>query len=125
MIAYIIRRILYAIPILIGVNVLTFVLFFVVNTPDDMARMHLGMKHVTPEAVEKWKEDRGYNKPLLINSDAEGAGIISDTIFYEKSVGLFTFKFGRSDEGRDIAHDISQRMWPSLAIALPVFWLAC
>lgn len=121
MIAYIIRRILYAIPILIGVNVLTFVLFFVVNTPDDMARMHLGMKHVTPEAVEKWKEDRGYNKPLLINSDAEGAGIISDTIFYEKSVGLFTFKFGRSDEGRDIAHDISQRMWPSLAIALPVF----
>ena len=121
MIAYIIRRILYAIPILIGVNVLTFVLFFVVNTPDDMARMHLGMKHVTPEAVEKWKEERGYNKPLLINSEAEGASVIRDTIFYEKSVGLFTFKFGRSDEGRDIAHDISQRMWPSLAIALPVF----
>ncbi len=121
MIAYIIRRILYAIPILIGVNVLTFVLFFVVNTPDDMARMHLGMKHVTPEAVEKWKEERGYNKPLLINSEAEGTSVIRDTIFYEKSIGLFTFKFGRSDEGRDIAHDISQRMWPSLAIALPVF----
>lgn len=121
MIAYIIRRILYAIPILIGVNVLTFVLFFVVNTPDDMARMHLGMKHVTPEAVEKWKEGRGYNKPLLINSQADGFGVVSDTIFYEKSVGLFVFKFGRSDEGRDIAYDIGKRMWPSLAIAIPIF----
>ncbi|MDH5435920.1 MAG: ABC transporter permease [Gammaproteobacteria bacterium] len=121
MIAYIIRRVLYAIPILIGVNVLTFVLFFVVNTPDDMARMHLGMKHVTPEAVEKWKEERGYNKPLLINSQAEGVEVISNTIFYEKSVGLFVFKFGRSDEGRDIAYDISKRMWPSLAIAIPIF----
>ncbi len=47
MFAYIIRRVLYAVPILIGINVLTFYLFFVVNSPDDMARMHLGMKHVT------------------------------------------------------------------------------
>ena len=121
MIAYIIRRILYSIPILIGVNVLTFVLFFVVNTPDDMARMHLGMKHVTPEAVEKWKQERGYNKPLLINSAADGMDVISNTIFYEKSIGLFVFKFGRSDEGRDIAYDIGKRMWPSLAIAIPIF----
>ena len=55
MLAYIIRRLLYAIPILIGVNLLTFYLFFVVNSPDDMARMHLGMKRVTPEAIEKWR----------------------------------------------------------------------
>ncbi|MCK5091689.1 MAG: ABC transporter permease [Gammaproteobacteria bacterium] len=121
MIAYIIRRILYAIPILIGVNVLTFMLFFVVNTPDDMARMRLGMKHVTPEAIEKWKHERGYDKPLLFSSKEEGLSKVTNTIFFEKSVGLFVFKFGRSDEGRDIAHDISQRMWPSLAIALPVF----
>jgi hypothetical protein len=45
--AYIIRRLLYAIPILIGVNLITFVLFFVVNSPDDMARMQLGDKRVT------------------------------------------------------------------------------
>ena len=51
MIAYIIRRLFYAIPILIGVNLLTFLLFFVVNTPDDMARMQLGMKRVTPDAA--------------------------------------------------------------------------
>ena len=51
MLAYIIRRVLYAIPILIGVNLITFALFFVVNTPEDIARMQLGAKRVTPEAI--------------------------------------------------------------------------
>ena len=40
---YIIRRVLYAIPIIIGVNIITFALFFMVNTPDDMARMHFNI----------------------------------------------------------------------------------
>ena len=44
MFAYIIKRILYAIPILIGVNLITFMLFFMVNSPDDMARAQLGCK---------------------------------------------------------------------------------
>src|SRR5690606_4718360 len=74
MIAYIVRRVLYAIPILIGVNLITFALFFVVNTPDDMARMQLGAKRVTTEAIEKWKADRGYDKPLLYNEAADGLG---------------------------------------------------
>lgn len=120
MIAYIIRRIGYAIPILIGVNLITFYLFFVVNSPDDMARMHLGMKHVTPEAVEKWKQERGYDRPLLYNATEEGAARLTDTIFFDKSARLFVFDFGKSDEGRDIGHDIRQRMLPSLAIAVPV-----
>lgn len=120
MMAYIIRRILYAIPILIGVNIFTFVLFFVVNTPDDMARMHLGMKRVTPEAVQNWKQERGYNRPLLYNAEAEGTNKITETIFFQKSVKLFQFDFGSSDSGRDIGYDISQRMWPSMAIAIPV-----
>ena len=67
MLNYIIRRFLYAIPILIGVNLITFTLFFVVNTPDDMARMQLGIKRVTPEAIAKWKQERGYDQPLMFN----------------------------------------------------------
>jgi len=120
MFAYIVRRMAYALPILIGVNLLTFYLFFVVNTPDDMARMHLGMKRVTAEAVEKWKVDHGYDKPLLYNESETGVQKVSNTIFYEKSVRLFAFDFGYSDDGRDISFDISQRMLPSLAIAVPV-----
>jgi peptide/nickel transport system permease protein len=123
MLAYIVRRLLYAIPILIGVNLLTFTLFFVVNTPDDMARMQLGVKRVTPEAIEKWKAERGYDKPLLYNAGAEGAAKLTNTIFFEKSARLFIFEFGRADDGRDIGHEIRTRMGPSLAIAVPTFLL--
>ena len=119
MIQYIIRRFLYAFPLLMGVNILTFVLFFIVNSPDDMARMQLGQKHVTTQAVENWKQQRGYDLPLLWNAKAQGEEKLSQTIFYQKSVGLFLFRFGVSDSGRNIAADIAQRMWPSLAVALP------
>ena len=46
------RRIVYAVLVLLGVNLATFILFFTVNTPDDMARMQLGARRVTPEAIE-------------------------------------------------------------------------
>ena len=117
--AYILRRLLYAIPILLGVNLITFALFFVVNSPDDMARMQLGQKRVTPEAMERWKREHGYDAPLLFNTAAAGTGKVTETIFFQKSLRLFLFDFGRSDSGRDIGHDIAQRMWPSLAIAVP------
>ncbi len=119
MMAYIVRRVLYAIPILIGVNIITFVLFFVVNSPDDMARLHLGVKRVTPEAIQSWKQEHGYDKPLLYNAQRSGLASFTDTIFFQNSVKLFSGDFGLSDSGRDIGYDISQRMWPSLAIAVP------
>jgi peptide/nickel transport system permease protein len=103
------------------VNLITFALFFVVNTPDDMARMQLGMKRVTPEAIQKWKEERGYDRPLLWNEQVQGVRKLTDTIFFAKSARMFVFDFGRADDGRDIAHEIKTRMGPSLAIALPVF----
>ena len=122
MTAYIIRRALYAIPILIGVNIFTFLLFFIVNTPDDMARMHLGLKRVTPEAVAKWKQERGYDKPVAFNAAAPGlTDKLTQTIFFEKSVRMFALDFGAADDGRNIAREIKTRMWPSLAVALPVF----
>ncbi len=121
MLAYIVRRLLYAVPILIGVNLLTFALFFVVNTPDDMARLQLGTKRVTPEAIERWKVERGYDKPLLFNASAQGVEKFTDTIYFQHSAAMFAFEFGNSDDGRNIGNEIRTRMWPSLAIALPVF----
>lgn len=123
MIAYILRRVLYAIPILIGVNLITFALFFVINSPDDMARAQLGGKRVTPEAVVKWKTERGYDKPLFINAEASGVAVMTDTIFFTKSARLFIGDFGRAEDGRDIAREIQTRMQPSLAIAVPTFIL--
>ena len=123
MFAYLLRRVLYAIPILIGVNLITFALFFVVNTPDDMARMQLGVKRVTPEAIVQWKAERGYDKPLFVNRAAPGFGVVTDTIFFTKSARLFVGDFGRAEDGRDIAREIRLRMGPSLALAAPTFIL--
>ncbi|MRR50043.1 MAG: ABC transporter permease [Rhodocyclaceae bacterium] len=123
MLAYILRRLLYALPILIGVNLITFALFFVVNSPDDMARMQLGVKRVTPEAIQKWKAERGYDKPLMWNGVAEGSARLTDTIFFQKSLRMFSFDFGRAEDGRDIAREIKSRMVPSLAVAVPTFIL--
>lgn len=123
MIYYLIRRILYAIPILIGINILTFALFFMVNSPDDMARMHLGQKHVRQSAIDHWKHKHGYHLPLFYNHAQQGMEKFSETLFFQKSLKLFVFDFGASDGGRDIGHDISKRMGPSLMIAVPVLIL--
>jgi peptide/nickel transport system permease protein len=121
MFAYLVRRLAYAVPILLGVNLLTFALFFVVNTPDDMARMQLGVKRVTPEAIAKWKVERGYDKPLFFNAGADGSAKLTDTIFFAKSARMFAGDFGAADDGRDIAREIATRIGPSSALALPTF----
>ncbi len=119
--AYIIRRLIYGVFVLLGVNVLTFALFFFVNSPDDMARAQLGTKRVTPEAVAKWKHERGYDKPLFINDKISGIERVTETVFFDKSIRLFALQFGSSDQGRNIGYDISTRMWPSLAVQVPAF----
>lgn len=119
MISYIIRRFLYAFPLLLGVNILTFVLFFIVNSPNDMARMQLGQKHVTEQAISNWKQQHGYNLPLLWNEQEHSDKKLTQTIFFQKSANLFLFNFGVSDSGRNIGADIQERAWPSLALALP------
>lgn len=232
MTAYVVRRILYAIPIVIGVNLITFALFFFVNTPDDMARAHLGAKRVTEEQISRWKRERGYQFPYFYNDGwsetevrqvsggdvslrlpaqrageyrlrievanpdkgtldveiatgetarlllpggpeqdriridladrnheaiffrlepAEGryhsldlsflpskdaplavvrlgfredlsfTARFTETIFWKKSVRLLFFRFGASDDGRNIGEEIRKRIKPSLAVTLPIF----
>jgi peptide/nickel transport system permease protein len=123
MVTYIIRRIGYGALILIGVNVFTFLLFFTVNTPDDMARMNIGGKRVSQDAIEKWKVERGYDRPLFWNGPAPGVEKVTRTIFFDRSVQLFAFDFGPSDSGRDIGYEIRKRMGPSIALAVPTFLL--
>ena len=121
---YILKRLLYAIPILIGVNLITFMLFFMVNTPDDMARAQLGAKQTTAQMIEAWKVDKGYDKALFFNEKESGLEKLSNTLFVQESLKLFTFNFGSSDANRDIGEEIKSRMIPSLSIALPTFLIA-
>src|SRR5690606_4537762 len=78
---------------------------------------------VTTEAIEKWKVERGYDKPLLINQASSGLDKLTDTLFFERSVRLFALDFGRSDAGRNIGQELSERIGPSLALAVPTFLL--
>jgi peptide/nickel transport system permease protein len=122
---YIVRRIAYGALVLLGVNLATFFLFFTVNTPDDMARLNIGGKRVNQEVIDKWKAERGYDKPLYFNAAKSGSERLTDTIFWERSVSLFALDFGRPDaeSAGDIGHEVATRMWVSLQLALPLFVL--
>jgi len=125
MINFILRRLGYGALVLLGVNLATFFLFFTVNTPDDMARLNIGGKRVTAEQIEKWKVERGYDKPLYFNAQQSGTAAVTDTIFWERSVSLFLLDFGRADSesAGDIGHQVQTRMWASLKLAVPLFLL--
>ncbi len=125
MASYLLRRVFYGALILLGVNLATFFLFFTVSTPDDMARLNLGGKRVTQQAIEKWKVERGYDKPLYFNAKQQGGAQLTETIFWERSVSLFALRFGRADSesAGDIGHEVASRMWVSLQMALPLFVL--
>ncbi len=125
MLSYVFRRLIYGALVLLGVNLATFFLFFTVNTPDDMARLNIGGKRVTPEAIVKWKAERGYDKPLYLNEAKQGSERFTETIFWERSVSLFTLDFGRADgeSAGNIGHEVSRRMWVSIQFALPLFIL--
>ncbi len=122
MLRYLLKRILYLLPTLLGVNLLVFAMFFVVNSPDDMAKQFLGEKASTPEQIERWKASRGYDLPLCFNRSARGAGKFTRTILWRKSIALFWGDFGNTDHsGVSIRRELSHRVLPSFALALPVF----
>ena len=125
MLNYIVRRCFYGVLVLVGVNLFTFMLFFTVNTPDDMARLNIGGKRVTQEQILKWKVERGYDKPLYWDAAAEGSRKATNTVFWDRSVSLFALDFGRSDSksATDIGHEIKTRMGISLQLAVPLFAL--
>ncbi len=63
MLNYIIRRIIGAIPVLIGVIVVVFILTTIV--PGDPARIMMGQRG-NPETIEKIRHEMGLDKPLLV-----------------------------------------------------------
>ena len=60
---YIIRRILFLIPVLLGVSFIVFSLLYI--TPGDPARIVLG-DQATEEAVQEFRNKEGLNDPFLV-----------------------------------------------------------
>lgn len=123
MTAYIVRRLLYAVPILFGVIVLIFLLFFVyAGGPRNIAKQSLGEK-ARPEAIQEWIERKELDKPTWYNGTAEGFDRIRQTLFFDHITAMITFDFGRSwQDDRVIMDKIMERAPRSLAIAVPTFF---
>jgi peptide/nickel transport system permease protein len=119
MFSYILRRLLYAVPILAGVMLITFLLFFVVQPPSARARAILGEKS-KPEQVALWLKSHGYDKPSFINT--RPGERFYDTLFVNQMKRLVTFDFGLSDKtNRPIAKTFIEGVKPSLWLTLPAF----
>lgn len=119
MLNYLIRRILYMVPIVLGVMVITFLLFYVVNKPRLMAFRILGPK-ASPQAIENWLHNRGYDKPVFINLEPGKSRF--DSQFFHSLHQLATFDLGRSDfTDEPVLGMIKRGAIPSLLLTLPAF----
>jgi peptide/nickel transport system permease protein len=112
MLAYLTRRILYAVPILFGVSLLTFLLFYMAVSPQEMAKRNLSAKNPTPEQIHDWLAARGYDKPLSVQ-------------FRKHLSELFLLRFGKSDATSEpIWNRLRAGAWPSALVAGMVFFSA-
>ncbi len=118
MLAYLLRRLAFGALTVLGVLLLLFALFFLIATPDDIARKALGEKAM-PEAIAQWKANHGYDRPRAWNPDDP-----FDTMLAEHLRRMLTFDFGRSDaDDTPISDRLRRGAWPSLALTVPLFVL--
>jgi len=73
---YIIRRVLLGIPIVMGVLLILFILFYLFANPDAMATRALGDK-ARPEQVEEWKYNNNLHLPKFFNPNPSPALVIT------------------------------------------------
>src|SRR4051794_18064912 len=106
--AYLFRRILYAIPTLLGVAFIVFTLFNWVG--GDPAVVMLG-KHATPARVLMVRQELGLDQPKTVQ-------------FVEYLRQVVTFDFGRSySTHENIRKKILHGLGPTLSLSIPAFLL--
>lgn len=115
--AFIIRRLLYGVAVVLGVLFLLFLLFFTVTSPDDIARKALGEK-APPQVIEQWKANHGYDRALWPWDDWE------ENLLFDHYRRMLTFDFGLSDaDDSPIIDRIKAGMGPSLSLTVPLLVL--
>jgi len=119
---YIIRRLLYAVPIVFGVMLITFVLFRVVQ--GDISAEIAG-KAASAETIAEIRHEYGWDKPLFLNfAAAREKGVLSvfDSQFFLHFGQCLTLDFGKSiRDRRRINRIILEGAGPSLSLTVPMF----
>lgn len=109
MLNYVLRRVLYAVPTLMGVLLITWVLFFNTATPEVIARRNLSSRAPTQKQIQSWIKDHGYDKPWQEQLKTS-------------TIDMMLFKFGKSDATKEeILDRIGEGIRPSLSIAVTSF----
>jgi len=107
---YIIRRLLYTIPIVFGVLLVTFILFNIVG--GDVSDQIAG-KAASRETRDEIRAEYGWDKPLFFSRDSQFLNYLKNSA---------TFNFGRSWYDRELVIDkIKRGAGPSLSLTVPMF----
>ena len=105
---YVIRRVLYMVPILFGISLITFLLFHVVG---GSPAAQIAGKYATADQIRLIEKQMGLDQPLPIQ-------------YFHYLKDLVTFDFGRSwSTQQQITDMIWSGMGPSLSLTLPAFLL--
>ncbi|MFO7899191.1 MAG: ABC transporter permease [Planctomycetota bacterium] len=111
MFAYIVRRLLWCIPIILGVCLITTLLLDVAASPEARARRELGGKNVSEKQIQAYIEQMGYDRPVLER-------------MYDTMKSLLTFQFKDSIKRHQPVSEILRNgAVPSLCITVPAFFV--
>jgi len=109
MITYIIRRLLYTIPIVLGILLLTFTLFTLVG--GDIS-LEIAGKNASKETINEIRQEYGLNKPLFLAWDSQLVNHFKNAL---------TFNFGRARDREPVIDKIKRGAGPSLSLMVPMF----
>ena len=107
---YIIRRLVYTIPVVTGVLLLTFFLFNVAG--GDMS-IEIAGKNADAETIAEIRHEYGWDKPLILSWDSQ---------FIDHFKKALTFRFGRARDRELVIDKIKRGIGPSLALTIPMFF---
>ena len=110
MLKYIVKRLLIAIPVFIGITILVYAMS--ANAPGDPVRMALNNPDATEADMERLREDWGLNDPIIVQ-------------YFNWTKDLLKGDMGESYRtGRPVAEMISERIGPTLMITVSSVVLA-
>ena len=122
---YIVRRLLYTIPIVFGVLLITFLLFNMI--PGGNQARQMAGKTASAETIAEIEKEYGWDKPLLLNLDAlseRGLLAVFDSQFFHHFRNAVQFDFKRSYPTKEKISDMLIRGAPySLSLTVPMFLL--
>lgn len=132
--AYLIRRVLYTIPVALGVYLITFSLFHL-RDPMAIARVHLPQGNEA--ALQQWIYNHGYHLPRFFNLPADAREPAPDgrihSFLEERSIfhsrfflgirDLLIMDLGYDRYGRKLTDELGRRIPISLSVMLPSFLL--